>query len=264
MKYLNKFKLSNKIAFVLGGSGYIGKEITLALYEFGAKVIVLDTNLNKEINKYKSIEFKKFSIAKLNKSENQLNQLMLKYGTPNIFVNCSYPYSKSWSKSSFQKITLKSIKENIDLHLTSYLWLARLVAEKMKKKKIPGSIIQLGSIYGVVGQNISIYENTGLKENLTYSAIKGGIINNTKLMASYYGRYNIRVNTLCPGGLDGHVAAKFKQLPKKFKKLYSQQTPLKRMGRPEEIASSVIFLASSASSYVTGTTFMVDGGWTAI
>ena len=83
-------------------------------------------------------------------------------------------------------------------------------------------------------------------------------------MAAYYGKYNIRVNTICPGGLEGHIAGKAKTQPKKFKKQYSLQTPLKRMGKPEEIASSVLFLASEASSYITGTTFMVDGGWTAI
>ena len=264
MKYINKFRLINKIAYVLGGSGHIGTEITYALSEFGAKVIVLDTNLNKKFAKHKNIKFEKFNVAKLKESESKLNKLILKYGTPNIFINCSYPYSKTWSKSSFLKITLKSIKENIDLHLVSYLWFARLIAERMKKAKIAGSLIQFGSVYGVVGQNLSIYKGTKLTENLTYSAIKGGIINNTKLMASYYGKYNIRINAICPGGLEGNIAGKSERQPGKFKKQYTLQVPLKRMGKPEEIAPSVLFLASDASSYVTGTTFMVDGGWTAI
>ena len=134
----------------------------------------------------------------------------------------------------------------------------------MKKAKIAGSLIQFGSVYGVVGQNLSIYKGTKLTENLTYSAIKGGIINNTKLMASYYGKYNIRINAICPGGLEGNIAGKSERQPGKFKKQYTLQVPLKRMGKPEEIAPSVLFLASDASSYVTGTTFMVDGGWTAI
>jgi len=264
MKYLNKFRLINKIAYVLGGSGHIGTEITLALIEFGAKVIVLDTNFNRKFTGQKHIKFEKLNVAKLNESENKLNKLILKYGVPNIFVNCSYPYSKTWSKCSFSKITLKSIKENIDLHLVSYLWFARLIAERMKKEKIAGSLIQFGSIYGAVGQNLSIYKGTKLTENLPYSAIKGGIINNTKLMASYYGKYNIRINTICPGGLEGYIAGKSGNQPGKFRKQYSMQTPLKRMGKPEEIAPSVLFLASDASSYVTGTTLMVDGGWTAI
>ena len=113
MNYLTKFKLIDKIAYVLGGSGFIGTEITFALNELGAKVIILDTNFNKKFSKYKNIEFEKFDIAKQSKSESHLNKLILKYGTPNIFVNCSYPYSKSWPKSSFSNITLESIKDNV-------------------------------------------------------------------------------------------------------------------------------------------------------
>ena len=92
--------------------------------------------------------------------------------------------------------------------MNSVTWLARLAAEAMVKNKKSGSIIQLGSIYGVVGQDLTVYEGTDMNENMTYSAIKGGITNFTRLMASYYGQFNIRVNTLCPGGLEGHVAEK--------------------------------------------------------
>ncbi len=92
---------------------------------------------------------------------------------------------------------------------------------------------------------------------MTYSAIKGGIINLTRYLASYFGKYNIRVNNICPGGI-------FDNQDKDFVKNYSKKTPLKRMGQPEEIAPAVLFLASEASSYVTGITLMVDGGWTAI
>ena len=83
-------------------------------------------------------------------------------------------------------------------------------------------------------------------------------------MASYYGQFGIRVNALCPGGLKGHVAGKSQQQNPLFKKQYSQKTPLKRLGKPEEIASTALFLASDASSYITGATIMVDGGWTAV
>ena len=103
-----------------------------------------------------------------------------------------------------------------------------------------------------------------MKENLTYSLIKGGIINFTRQMASYYGKNNIRVNTVCPGGIAGHVADLSSKQSKQFVKNYSNQVPLKRLGNSEEVASTILFLSSSASSYITGTTIMVDGGWTAI
>ena len=88
---------------------------------------------------------------------------------------------------------------------------------------------------------------------MTYAAIKGGIINLTRLMAAYYGEYNIRGNNICPGGV-------FQNQNSVFVENYSKKVPLHRMAKPEEIASTVLFLASEASSYITGATIMVDGG----
>jgi NAD(P)-dependent dehydrogenase (short-subunit alcohol dehydrogenase family) len=86
----------------------------------------------------------------------------------------------------------------------------------------------------------------------------------TRLMASYYGKYNVRENTICPGGLLGHVAEKSDSQHPIFLKNYCNKVPLKRMGILEEIASVVLFLSSEASAYITGVTIMVDGGWSAI
>jgi len=144
------------------------------------------------------------------------------------------------------------------------VWLAKLVAENMVKNKIAGSIIQLSSIYGLVGQDQNVYENTEIKENLSYSVIKGGIINLTRQMASYYGKFNIRVNSLCPGGIEGHIAGVKSNQDLNFIKQYSKKTPLKRLGKSEEVASVALFLSSEAASYVTGSTLIVDGGITSI
>ena len=134
----------------------------------------------------------------------------------------------------------------------------------MKAKEVSGSIIQLGSIYGILGQDLSVYEGTAMHENMTYAAIKGGITNLTRQMASYYGKFNIRVNTLVPGGLSGSVAGKSDIQNPAFVKQYSQKIPLKRLGRAEEIASAALFLASDAASYLTGTSLIVDGGWSVV
>ena len=88
--------------------------------------------------------------------------------------------------------------------MNSYAWLARLVAEAMVQAGNGGSIIQLGSIYGVAAQDLTVYEDTDMHENMTYTAINGGITSLTRQMASCYGQFNIRVNTLVPGGLSGH------------------------------------------------------------
>ena len=130
--------------------------------------------------------------------------------------------------------------------------------------KKEGSIIQLSSIYGIRGQDLNIYEGTNMNENVTYSVIKGGINNLTRQIASYYGKYNIRINSLISGGVKGHIAESKDKQDEIFIKQYSKRTPMKRLGNPSEVASSVLFLASDASSYITGSTLVVDGGWTAV
>jgi len=269
--YLQKFKLDGKTAFVVGGLGLIGKEVSIALAVLGAKVVVLDVDkdggesLIRNIkNNIYNISFEFFDCSDMNQIETLFSEIITRQGCPDIFINCSYPQTEDWSKSSFQDVKLESFRENVDIHMNSYVWLARMSAESMKVEKISGSIIQMGSIYGILGQDLSVYEGADMQENMTYAAIKGGITNMTRQMASYYGQFNIRVNTLVPGGLSGHVAGKSNTQNPTFVKQYSSRLPLKRLGLSEEIASAALFLASDAASYMTGATLIVDGGWTAI
>ena len=135
-KYKKKFDLSNKLAFILGGNGNIGNEIVSALSEFGAKIVILDiTKNNQDLTKNKSIFFEYFDSTKLNLIEKNTKKIINKFGSPQIFINCSYPRTKNWSRSSFSKIKLASIIENVNIHMNSYIWIAKLIAEEMKKKK---------------------------------------------------------------------------------------------------------------------------------
>ena len=140
--------------------------------------------------------------------------------------------------------------------MNSFVWFAKIIAAKMKSKK-KGSIVQLSSIYGILGQDVSLYKDTNMSESMSYATIKGGITNSVRSMAAYYGKYNIRINALCPGGV------KDKQNVK-FIKRYIKKTPLNRMADPEDIANACLFLLSDASSYITGTTLLIDGGWSCI
>lgn len=262
--YTDKFKVTNKVACIVGGLGLIGKEVVKALSSAGAQTLILDIIKENGIDfeNYLKDEgwkafYEKFDCSDLENMDANFSGLLDKYGPFDIFVNCSYPRTEDWAQNSFSNISLKSYRRNVDIHMNSYAWLAKLAADSMKLHGKGGSIIQFGSIYGVVGQDLTIYEGTDMKENMTYAAIKGGITNLSKLMASYYGKFNIRVNTLCPGGI-------FDDENPTFVKNYSNKTPLKRMGKPEEVASAVLFLASDAASYISGATIMVDGGWTAI
>ena len=269
--YMKKFRLDNQTAFVVGSHGLIGREVTIALASAGARTIGLDLDTNKDRSfdsemslKDYDLIFRSFDCANLKLLENNFSRLIKEFNSPTVFINCSYPRTADWDKSSFSEVTINSFRENVDIHMNSYAWIARLAAEVMVKAGNGGSIVQLGSIYGVLAQDLSVYEGTEMHENMTYAVIKGGISSLTRQMASYYGQFNIRVNTLCPGGLSGHIAGKSDTQSPVFVKHYSKKTPLKRLGLAEEVASTALFLASDAASYITGSTVMVDGGWVSI
>ena len=156
------------------------------------------------------------------------------------------------------------MKKNLEIHMNSYAWLSKMVAENMKKFNIKGSIVNMNSIYGLLGQDLSVYEKTSMTENMVYSIIKGGLVNLTRQMASYYGKFGIRVNSICAGGLKGHVANSSKFQEKQFVKNYKKKVPLKRLGSPEEVAYVITFIASDAASYITGSNILVDGGWSIV
>ena len=268
---MKKFRLDNLTAFVMGGLGLIGREVTYAIASAGARTIVLDldTIKDKSFDKEMSVKeydliFHPFDCANIELLENNFSNLIQEFGSPTIFINCSYPRTEDWGKSSFSEVTINSFRENVDIHMNSYAWLARLAAEAMVKARNGGSIVQLGSIYGVLAQDLSVYEGTEMHENMSYAVIKGGITNLTRQMASYYGKYNIRINTVSPGGLVGHIKGKKQKQDSKFLKQYSSKVPLKRLGNSDEVANVVTFIASDAASYITGSNILVDGGWTII
>ena len=254
--YLYNFNLSKKIVFIVGSNGLIGDEIVKSCLDADAKIVCFDIKKNKIQYKNNSkIFFEKFNVENLDKADVFFTKIIKKYGTPNCFINTSYPKTKDWSKNSYKKITLKSFKQNVLIHMNSYIWIAKIIADLMIRNKIKnGSIVQLSSIYGILGQDRELYKNTKMSESMSYSAIKGGINNSIRSMAAYYGKYNIRINSVCAGGV-------FDSQNKIFVKRYNKKTPLGRMANPDEIATSCLFLLSNASSYITGTNLIVDGGF---
>mgnify|MGYP001428927620 FL=1 len=211
-------------------------------------------NKSKQIVKVKQIVS---DISNYSKIEKTLNQIKKNHFIPDVFINCSYPKTPDWKNTNFKKVKYKYLKENIEINLNSYIWFGKLFADLMKKNKINGSIIQLSSIYGFLGQDGLLYKNTEINESLVYPAIKGAIINSVRSMAAYYGPKKIRVNCISPGGIyDGHS--------KLFLKKYNDKTPMRRMCRADDIAYAALFLASDASSYITGTNLVVDGGFSII
>ena len=261
MNYKEIFSLKNKISLVVGSNGLLGSAVCDALLQHDSTVIGIDIK-----NNFKENNFFYFNSDFSNEKNitKCLKKVFKKFGCPDVFVNCSYPRSKNWSDLNFLNAKYEILKKNIDMHLNSYIWSSRIVAEKMKKKKKKGSIVLFGSMYGVVGQNLEVYKGTEMTENFAYAAIKGGIVNYTRELASCYGKYSIRSNVICPGGIEGHVAGVSSKQPIKFLNNYKKIVPMKRLGKPNEVAAPVLFLSSDASSYINGSVFMVDGGWTAI
>ena len=261
ISYLEKFSLKGKTAFITGGVGLIGAEISKALASAHAKTIIIDIDENsgmklseKLINMGYNAFFENIDITDLNNIDRNIDQLFEKYNGIDIWINSAYPRTEDWG-NKVEDLCLDSWRENVDMHMNSYSWISRKVCLLMKGKG--GSLINIGSTYGVLGNDFTVYEDTDMTSPMAYSAIKGGIINLTRYLASYFGGYNIRVNSLCPGGV-------YNNQNSTFVKAYSKKTPLKRMGNPEELASAALFLASDAASYISGATIMVDGGWSAI
>ncbi len=260
--YLDKFSLKGKTIFVCGGAGLIGAEVARAVASCGARTVILDVNKTKagELIKELSLAggevcFESFDVTKIEKIESTLKILAQKYNRLDGWINLSYPRTSDWG-NKVEDLKVNSLRKNVDTQLNSAIWATRAVALIMKKQKIHGSIVNLGSTYGVQGNDFTIYEGTKMTSPMAYAAIKGGIINLTRYMASYFGSAQVRINNLCPGGIQT------KEHNPRFVKNYEKKTPLKRMGHPEDIASAAIFLLSDASAYVTGETLMVDGGWT--
>ena len=253
--------LENKKIFVFGGSGLIGKSIIKTFLSNNANVINLD--IKKFVLKNKKYKFLEFDITDIENLNSKLNTLVKNFGIPDVIINSSYPRTQDWALNNFKNIKLISLQKNVDNFLISSAWIGKFFADKMSLKK-NGSIIFLGSIYSKLGQNLDNYKGSNISENYSYSIIKGGMDNAARQLASYYGRFNVRVNNLCPGSLKSHVAGVSAKQSPKFVKKFTNNTPLRRLGRSNEIANVALFLASDLSSYITGQSIYADGGYTII
>jgi NAD(P)-dependent dehydrogenase (short-subunit alcohol dehydrogenase family) len=170
-------------------------------------------------------------------------------------VNNAYPRTNDWG-NKMEDFPFDSWRKNVDLHLNGYYLCCKIALEQMKQQG-SGSLINMSSIYGIVGPDFTVYEGTEMTNAVAYSAIKGGLVNLSRYLASYFGSYQVRVNCISPGGI-------YDRQNETFLKNYNKKVPLKRMGNPEDIAAAVHFLLSDDSAYVTGHNLIVDGGWTCI
>ena len=243
--------LNNKIIIVTGGNGLIGKDIVREIKEKGGFCINIDINHDST----NDLSLLKGDITSTNSINKCLELIFDKYKRIDGLVNNAYPRTSDWG-TKYEDVKYDSWKANIDFQLNSYFYVSQQVSKIMIKQK-SGSILNIASVYGSVGPDFSVYHNTEMTMPVAYSAIKGGIINLTRYLASYLGKYNINVNTVSPGGIYDN------QNPV-FVNNYNNKVPMKRMGLAKDISPSVAFLLSDGAKYITGQNIIIDGGYTAI
>ncbi|MDR9431809.1 MAG: SDR family oxidoreductase, partial [Natronomonas sp.] len=252
------FDLSEKVAVVTGGGGLIGEQVCRRLADQGATVVVVDTDTDSgerlAVDVGANAHFRAFDVTDGRSIEEMITWTADEFGSLDVLVNAAYPRQDGYS-GRYENLVLEDWWTNVDLHLTSYFYASYCASRVMMDQDTGGSIVNLGSIYGVQGPDFTVYEGTGITNSVEYAAIKGGIINLVRYMASYLGEHGVRVNAVSPGGV-------FDGQDETFVDSYEQRTPLGRMANPDDVAGPVVFLAADASAYVTGHNLVVDGGWT--
>ena len=250
--YLQKINLKNKYALVTGAGKGLGRACSIALAEGGATVIALSrtpSDLDKLEKQIKKIKGKIIKICCDVMDYDDLKQKLEKIGIIDILVNntgTNFP-------EPFEKIKQESMNYLVDLNLKAAFNVAQLVVKKMlKNKKRPGSIINMSSQLGHVG----------CEGRNMYNMTKFGIEGLTKGMGVELAKKNIRVNTVAPTFVETPMVKKFFK-NKKFKKFAIGKIPMGKVATVSDVATTVCFLASSASSMITGTSIIIDGGWTA-
>jgi NAD(P)-dependent dehydrogenase (short-subunit alcohol dehydrogenase family) len=244
------FSIKDKVIVVTGGNGLLGKKMVATLSDQGAIVIAADIFFEE-----KNVNDIVMDITDEQSVSNGISAIVNKHSQIDGWVNNAYPRTPDWG-TKFEHIPLESWRKNVDMHLNGYFLCCQIVLEHMKKQGF-GSVINMSSIYGLVGPDFTVYEGTEMTMPAAYAAIKGGINNLTRYLASYYGKYQIRVNTVSPGGI-------FDNQPEAFVTKYNEKVPMKKMGQPKDIVAAVYFLLSDEASYITGHNMVVDGGWSAI
>ena len=269
---MQKFSLNGQTALVTGGAGLLGRQFTLALGQAGANVVVADFNLDAAqrhtqvlLEEGVSAQAIKVDVTKPESTTKMVEQAVSKFGRLDIIVNSAALDPKfdpenigDQSSNAFETYPLKSWQEAVDVNLTGMFLACQAAARQMVKQNY-GVMINICSIYGLVGPDQRLYQHPDGPQQykpVYYSVSKAGVLGLTRYLATYYSGKPIRVNALTPGGV-------YNQHDEDFLRAYSAKTVLGRMAALDELSGAIVFLASEASSYMTGANLIVDGGYTA-
>lgn len=260
MSILDSFSLKGRIALVTAGAGPLfGSSISEALAEAGATLITASRSLetNREFaEKMRANGFDAhgmaFDIADTQSIARLHDEIIHRFGRLDILVNSARPgVGGGMETQTATDWELSARGDMVGLFAICKAFLPDMVAQAK------GSIINISSIYGVVANDPTLYEGTDMLQPPNYTFVKAGMINFTRYIANYYSRKGVRANCISPGGY-------YDNQPQAFVDNYSRRVPVGRMMNNEDIKGAVVFLASDASSYVTGANLLVDGGWTSL
>jgi NAD(P)-dependent dehydrogenase (short-subunit alcohol dehydrogenase family) len=250
-------KLENKVAVITGARQGMGKAHALALAKEGAKIVVSDISLEEcqmVVDEIKNAGGDalavKCDVSSKAEVEAMFKAAVEKFGRVDILVNNAGIYSPK----PFLELTEEDWDRTIDINLKGEFLCAQAAAKEMMKNKW-GRIINISSIAsGQVG--------VGIAQSAHYTASKGGVIGMSETLAIELAPYGINVSVVAPGMIDTPMA-QVSEMSKEESAFFMNKIPMKRAGKAEEVANMVVFLASEDSSYITGATFYVDGGWLA-
>lgn len=274
MKIQEKFDLTGRVAVVTGGVGLLGAEFCRTLVEAGAAVAVVDLNASASQAVADSLTNSGYKALALPTDITQpdsvnaaVEKVLSTFGRLDVLVNSAAldpkfdpdAVNKGITPGAFEDYPLDLWNSALNVNLTGMFLMTQACVKPMIQQGKKGSIINICSTYGLNGPDQRIYIKEGRRvafKPIYYTVTKAGVMGFTKYLAAYYAETEIRVNALTPGGV-------FNNHEDYFVKNYSAKTILGRMAKKDEMNGALLFLASEASSYMTGNNVVVDGGWTA-
>ncbi len=266
-----KFSLKGQVAVVTGGAGLLGKQFCRTLAQAGAAVVVADLNTDAAAAVAGDLKRDGFTaqavgldVTRAESARAMVEQTVQAFGRLDVLVGSAAmdpkfdPQHQGQHQNAFEDYPVEAWRQALDVNLTGLFLCAQAAVRPMLAQN-HGALVFICSTYGLVGPDQRIYERPGQPRQykpVFYSVTKAGVLGLTRYLATYYAGKNIRANALTPGGI-------YNQHDETFEHNYSARTVLGRMARQDEMNGALLFLASEASSYMTGANLVVDGGWTA-
>lgn len=266
------FSMQDRVVVVTGGLGQLGRQFAVALADRGARVAIFDMQVDERRvaerfgarGRQGDLLFLPVDITRRDSIEVGLSQVNARWGVPHALINNaaldSPPNAPAEENGPFETYPEGSWDKVMEVNVKGIFLCCQVVGGQMAEAG-RGSVINICSVYGIVSPDQRIYEYRRARgapffKPVAYSASKSALLNLTRYLGTYWAGRNVRVNALTFGGV-------FNNQDEEFLKGYCARVPLGRMAREDEYNGAMIFLASDASSYMTGANLIIDGGWTA-